>query len=114
MPPGLARDWSYIAREPSGLPKPLLAEQILQGELGLRIERHGGGREISLSRLEALFGQILRVTVLDLTQSAETQLKSLSADEEPYIAITNGCDYVGLTSKINLLCALLPNLADSS
>ena len=112
MPPGLATDWAWIARDPAGLPNPFLAEQILQGELGRRIESQGGGREISLVRLEALFRPLLRVTVLDLAQPPKSQIKALSFDEELYIAVTNGGDYVGLTSKVTLLCALLPDLTD--
>ena len=105
----LAQMSQWMALDPSGRPNRMLAEQILQRELGQQIEAQGGGREISIARLEALFRPILSIAALDLSQSSDAQIKALSDDDELYVAVTNGGDYVGLTSKVSLLCNLLPS-----
>jgi hypothetical protein len=98
----------------TGQPNPLLTEQVLQAELGLAIEAdEGGGRPIGLSRLESLFGPILRHQVIELTANPETQLASIFESQEFEIPIVERGEYLAMVGKASIAIELFHQLSSS-
>jgi hypothetical protein len=92
-----------MAFDPStGLRNPLLAEQILQSDLGKKVEQVQGSRSVDLVRFDELFRPVLFRKPIDLSWAPERQLDALLEDESPFIALTRNGKYAALVSKLNL------------
>jgi hypothetical protein len=102
----LAKDYEWMVRR-DGLPNELIAEQVLQSELGARVEEQGGSRSITLVRLAELFGPVLNKGCIDLKWSAERQLDTFLDNQAPFLAITQDGRYLTLVPRLTLLNQLL-------
>lgn len=94
----------------TGLRNKFLAEQLLQSDLGEKVEMKDGPRSINLVRLEELFRPVLNKEHIDLTWSEERQLDAFLATEAPSIAVTNDGKYSVLVSRQTLLNEVLKPL----
>jgi hypothetical protein len=96
----------------TGLPNKLFAEQILQSDLGQKIEmQQPGPRSITLSRLEELFRAVLNLESIDLSWSPERQLEAFLDSEAPFIAVTLHGRYSALVSRAALSNEVLRSVA---
>ena len=74
----------------TGLRNELLEEQVLQNELGQKVEKTEGSRRITLVRLEDLFRPILIKVCIDRGWEQNRQTDALLEGEAPFLAITRG------------------------
>jgi hypothetical protein len=108
---GLASKYAWMAFDvATTLPNDLLAEQILQSELGLLFEAQGAGHPISVSRLEALFRLVLRPGAIELSASSRDQVDALLSGQEADVVLTQGGAYLAMTPKVTLLGELVRSL----
>lgn len=94
----------------TGLRNELFAEQLLQSDLGEKIEQQGGSVTISLVRLEELFRPVLNRDAIDLSWPADRQLDAFLESDAPSIAVTQDGRYSTLVSRLTLLNQLLKPL----
>jgi len=109
----LAKAYQWMAFD-AGLPNDLFAEQLLQSELGKRIETQEPPRSITLTRLEDLFRPVLNKEAVDLTWPAEKQLEAFLSSNAPYIAVTTDGRYSALVSRETLLNEAMKSLVRGS
>jgi hypothetical protein len=110
----LASKSGLMAFDPTtNLPNDLLAEQLLQSELGLLYEAQGLTRPISVTRLEALFRPVLRADAIELTASSQDQIDAALSGQEPDVVITEGGAYRAMTSRVALIGELARSLHGS-
>ena len=86
-------------------------EQVLQSDLGEKIEQQGGAVKITLVRLEELFRPVLNKDSIDLDWPSDRQLDAFLETEAPSIAITQNRKYSTLVPRLTLLNELLKPLA---
>ncbi|HUG67048.1 MAG TPA: hypothetical protein VMM76_04825 [Pirellulaceae bacterium] len=105
---GLALNYQGMAFDnDTGLPNKLLAEQLLQNELGSKIERLAGPRNVSTARLDDLFGPLLHKDRIDQNWPVQQQLEAFFASDAPYIAITQDGKYSTFVSRFTMLNEML-------
>jgi hypothetical protein len=100
--------WAFDAS--TGLRNELFAEQLLQSDLGEKVEKQEGSRSISLVRLEELFRPVLNKECIDLSWPADRQLDTFLETEASSIAVTQDGKYSTLVSRLTLLNELLKPL----
>jgi hypothetical protein len=111
----LASKSGAMAFDPTtNLPNDLLAEQMLQSELGLLFEAQGQTRPISVSRLEALFRPVLRADAIELTAPSQDQINAVLSGQELDVAITEGGAYVAMAARVTLMGELVRSLQGSA
>lgn len=107
----LALRYNWMAFDSStGLRNEHQAEQILQSDLGERVERQEGARQITLVRLEELFRPVLNKEHIDLAWSADRQLNMFLESEAPSIAVTQNGKYSTLVSRVMMLNEVVKSL----
>ncbi|MGY4828708.1 hypothetical protein ACVNIS_09035 [Sphaerotilaceae bacterium SBD11-9] len=107
----LAMRHLWMALEPgTDRSNPLFAEQVLQSELGQKVEQAEGSRSISLVRLQELFRPVLNTEAIDMGWPADRQLDAFLASDSPHIAITQNGQYSALVSRAALSNQLLATL----
>ncbi len=94
----------------TGLRNEFLAEQLLQSDLGQKIEQQVGSIRVSLVRLDELFRPVLNRDAIDLNWPAERQLDGFLASESSSIAVTQDRRYSTLVSRLTLLSQLVKPL----
>lgn len=105
---GLALQHQWMAFDAaSGLPNPFALEQFLAADLGARIEMQGRPNPVSIIRLRDLFGSVLRTSSLDETRSAQTQIETILARDEKYLAVTQDGRYVKLVPRLAVLSSIV-------
>lgn len=109
----LAINHAWMAFDPStGLPNELFAEQILQSDLGDKLEtRAPGPRSISVWRLEELFHPVLNQDSIDLSWPPERQLEAFLSSQAAFIATTQQGRYSTLVTRAALTNEVLRSLA---
>jgi hypothetical protein len=109
----LATAHAWMAFDPAtGLPNSLFAEQILQSDLGQKIEMPPpGSRTITLPRLEELFHLVLNKDSIDLGWAPERQLEAFLNSQAAYLAATLQGAYSALVSRAALTNEVLRSLA---
>lgn len=109
----LASTHAWMAFDPAtGLPNKLLAEQILQSDLGQKIEMQSPApRTITLSRLEELFRTVLNTESIDLSWPPERQLEAFLDSEAAFVAVTLQGRYSALVSRTSLSNEVLRSVA---
>jgi hypothetical protein len=96
----------------TGLPNRLFAEQILQSDLGEKLEsKPPGPRSISLVRLDELFGPVLYPDSIDLSWPPERQLEAFLNSQAAFIAATQQGTYSALVSRAALANEVLRSLS---
>jgi hypothetical protein len=106
----LATAHSWMAFDPAtGLPNKLFAEQILQSDLGEKLEKQP--RSINLWRLEELFHPALNKDSIDLGWPPEQQLAAFLNSQAAFIAATQQGTYSALVSRAVLVNEVLRSLA---
>jgi hypothetical protein len=95
-----------------GLPNELLAEQLLQSDLGENLEQKGQTKSISLVRLKDLFQPVLRTDSIDESWPAERQMSAFFDGDAPYIAVTRNKQYTTLVSRVTVLNAVLKRFVE--
>ena len=110
VPGALATQHPWLVFDPTGLRNELLAEQLLQSDLGQKVEQTEGARSISLVRLEDLFRPVLSKDHIDLDWPQDRQLDAFLSTESPSIAITQNGRYSALVSRLTLLNQVLKPL----
>ncbi|WP_114940497.1 hypothetical protein [Mucilaginibacter endophyticus] len=99
----LALNHSWMAFSTNtGLPNELLAEQLLQNELGSTIENQGGAKHVNMVHLDEIFSPVLIKKQIDKSWPDEQQTNALFAAEEPFIAITENGKYSAIVSTQSL------------
>jgi hypothetical protein len=107
----LATGHPWMAFDPAtGLHNHLFAEQLLQSDLGQKIETQEGPRNITLMRLEELFRPVLNREHIDLSWSPDRQLEMFMSGEAPFIAVTSNEKYFAIVSRQTLLNEVLRSL----
>jgi hypothetical protein len=111
----LASAYAWMAFDAAtGLPNKLFAEQVLQSDLGQKIEtQQAGPRRITLSRLEELFRAVLNKDSIDLSWPPDRQLKAFLGNEAAFIAVTLRGTYAALVSHAALANEVLTSLASA-
>jgi hypothetical protein len=110
-PLGLASQHPWMAFDgASGLPNELLAEQLLQSDLGMEVESKEQPKKISLTRLEELFRPVLYKDNLDESWPAERQIDAFFGSDFDYIAMTQNSRYNSLVSRVTLLNSIVKQL----
>ena len=86
----LALKHPWMAFDPAtGLPNKLFAEQILQSDLGEKLEmKPPGSRRVSVRRLEELFHQVLIKDSIDLGWPPQRQFETFLNSQAAFIATT--------------------------
>lgn len=97
----------------TGLHNELFAEQLLQSDLGEKIDKQEGSRNITLTRLEELFRPVLNKESIDLSWPANRQLGAFINEEAANIAVTTHGRYSALVSRQTLFNKMLKSLADA-
>ena len=97
----------------TGLRNDLLEEQLLQADLGERVELLEGSMRISLVRLKELFLPLLFRECLDLDWPSDRQLRTILDATAPWIALTRNGGYTALVSRLTLLAEVLKPIAQS-
>ena len=97
-------DWAFTS---SGLRNELLAEQLLQDDLGLAVEAQGGPRSVHPESLDELFCPVLKKKHVDLAWSAARQTQAILEIETPYVALTEGGRYTRLVPRLTLIAEAL-------
>ena len=112
-PPPKASNYQWMATDHSGHRNQFLQEQILQYELGNKIEKTTeGSKSISHVRLEDLFGPALKKYNIDQDWSEEEQTRSFLSNDAPYIAITQGGKYISIVSRMAIYNEMMKSLVD--
>jgi hypothetical protein len=112
-PPPKASNYQWMATDHSGHRNQFLQEQILQYELGNKIEKTAeGSKSISHVRLEDLFGPALKKYNIDQDWSEEEQTRSFLSNDAPYIAITQGGKYISIVSRMAIYNEMMKSLVD--
>ena len=108
----LATAHSWMAFDPAtGLPNKLFAEQILQSDLGQKLEMQPQGpRSIDLARLEDLFLPVLNRDSIDLGWPPARQLDAFLNSQAAFIATTQQGTYSALVSRAALANEVLRSL----
>lgn len=108
----LSTSFSWMAfDQQNGLPNGLLAEQLFQHELGVKIESQPGGpKHISIARLIALFKPVFITDAIDSNSSAEQQMTTLFSGDDSFIALTQEKKYLGLVSRQTLYNEAFKNI----
>jgi hypothetical protein len=108
----LATAHSWMAFDPAiGLPNKLFAEQILQSDLGQKLEmQQQGPRSIDLARLEDLFLPVLNRDSIDLGWPPARQLDAFLNSQAAFIATTQQGTYSALVSRAALANEVLRSL----
>jgi hypothetical protein len=105
----LATAHSWMAFDPAtGLPNKLFAEQILQSDLGQKLE--GQPRSIDLTRLDDLFLPVLNRDSIDLGWSPARQLEAFLNSQAAFIATTQQGTYSTLVARAALANEVLRSL----
>lgn len=91
----------------TGLHNQLFAEQVLQDDLGQKIETQGGSREVTLTRLEELFRPILHREHIDLSWPLYRQLEVFVSLDAPVIAVTSHDKYSAIVSREAVITEVL-------
>ncbi len=105
---GLASLHPWMATEHNtGLPNPLFAEQLLQSELGSKIENTPNLRTINLIRLREIFGPVLHTETLDENWSQDRQVSAFFESDIETLAIVRKGEYVALVSRLTLLNSIV-------
>ena len=99
---------------PSGLPKTLGVEQLLQSELGREFEMNRGYREVTLSRLQELFRAVLRTASIDETWPPERQVDAVLSSDDPYLPVTNAGHYVRTMTRTAALAGILRSIVTAA
>jgi hypothetical protein len=86
----------------TGLHNEFFAEQLLQSDLGAKIETQQGPLNITLTRLEDLLRPNLNKQFIDLNWPPERQLETFLRSDQTYFAITMTGKYSGLVSRAAL------------
>lgn len=96
----------------TGLPNPLLHEQLLQNELGENIENQmpDGPKKVNIVRLEEVFSSVLHKQLIDENWSKEIQISKFFESESPYIAITRSGEYIAMVSRLSLLNEIVKSM----
>jgi hypothetical protein len=94
----------------TGLHNQLFAEQVLQHDLGQKIETQEGPRSVTLTRFEELFRPVLNREHIDLSWSQSRQFEVFMASDAPFIAITSNDKYSAIASRQQLLNEVLRSL----
>jgi hypothetical protein len=84
------------------------AEQFLANELG-RYEPPEA-RGITMDRLKALVGSVLRTTAIDQNWSDRARVDAFLASDEDYIAVTDRGHYVGMVTRTAGQSAIIAEL----
>jgi hypothetical protein len=99
----------------TGLPNEMLAEQILQDELGKKIEQSPkGAKHISIERLNELFRPCLIKKSIDQSANVEQQRTAFFDNTQLWIALTNNGQYSAIISRMAILNEILKPLVDKS
>jgi hypothetical protein len=115
LPTPLATRHPWMAFDAAtGLRNEFLEEQLLQSDLGEKIEQHEGSIRITLIRLEDLFRPVLNKDAIDLSWPANRQLDAFLQTEASSIAITEDGKYSTLVPRLTLLNQVLKPLLKSS
>jgi hypothetical protein len=111
----LAIRHAWMAFDPAtGLPNRLFAEQILQSDLGEKLESTPPGpRSISLVRLDELFGPVLYRDSIDLGWPPDRQLEAFLNSQAAFIAATQQGTYAALVSRAALANEVLRSLSSA-
>ena len=109
----LATAHPWMAFDPAtGLPNKLFAEQILQSDLGQKLEMQPPGpRSIDLARLDDLFLPVLNRDSIDLGWPPARQLDAFLNSQAAFIAATQHGTYSALVSRAALANEVLRSLA---
>jgi len=91
----------------TGLHNQLFAEQVLQDDLGQKIEAQGGSRDVTLTRLEELFRPVLNKEHIDLSWSQDRQLEVFITLDAPFIAVTSHETYSAIVSRQTVINEVL-------
>jgi len=94
----------------TGFHNQLFAEQILQADLGQKIETQEGPRNVTLTRLEELFRPVLNREHVDLSWSSTRQVEVFMSGDAPFLAVTSNDKYVAIVSRQMLLNEVLRSL----
>lgn len=86
----------------TGLHNALFAEQLLQSDLGKKIESVEGPRLMSVTHLEELFRAVLHKKQVDLSAPADDQLEAFLGIDAAYLALTTGGVYAALAARAAL------------
>jgi hypothetical protein len=109
---GLAESHAWMAFDPTtGLPNELFAEQVLQSDLGQKIEAKGGPRNVTLARIEELFRPVLVRQSIDLGWPSERQLETFLGLDAAFVALTRNGEYSAIASRAVLANEVLKSLA---
>jgi hypothetical protein len=108
----IASRYTWMAFNSSGLPNKLFAEQILQSELGEKIETKEGSKPISIVRLNELFKPFLNTKCIDQNSSPTQQKVAFLGNDSSWIAITNNRKYSSLVSRMAILNEMLKPLIE--
>jgi len=109
----VAQNSGWIAfSSTTGLPNELLAEQLLQKDLGEKIEKLQGSKHVSIERLNELFRPVLIKQNIDLNWSEEQQKKGFLDNDTPWIAITQNGKYSSLVSRMAIINQVLKPILD--
>jgi hypothetical protein len=92
----------------TGLPNKLFAEQILQSDLGQKLEQQP--RSIDLARLEDLFHPVLHRDSIDLGWPPARQLEEFLNSQDAFIATTQQGVYSALVTRAALVNEVLRSL----
>jgi hypothetical protein len=110
---GLASKHPWMAFDSTtGLPNPLLAEQLLASELGEQVESQEQPKTISLVRLEELFRPVLHKEKIDEPWPAKQQLDSFFGSDAAYLAVTRNGQYSTLVSRLTVLSGIVKTLLE--
>jgi len=95
----------------TGLPNKLFAEQVLQSDLGEKLEMlPPGPRSIDLARLDDLFLPVFRRDSIDLGWAPSRQLEAFLNSQAAFIATTQQGTYAALVSRAALANEVLRSL----
>jgi hypothetical protein len=107
---GVKHQW-MVFNPATGQRNEFLAEQLLQNDLGEKIEQAAAGpTRITLVRLEELFRPVLHAEHIDLSWPPEQQLDAFFATDAGFLAITQDGRYSTLVSRITLMNQLLKDV----
>ena len=110
---GLASKHPWMAFDPTtGLPNPLLAEQLLASDLGETVESQEQPKRISLARLDELFRPVLYKERIDESWPAKQQLDAFFSSEADYMAVTRHGQYSTLVSRLTVLNQMLRTMIE--
>jgi hypothetical protein len=109
----LATAHSWMAFDSAtGLPNKLFAEQVLQSDLGQKLETSPQGqRSVDLARLEDLFSPVLNRDSIDVGWPPARQLEAFLNSQAAFIASTHQGTYSALISRAAPTNEVLRSLA---